>query len=436
MHEFNPIFPVNFEQALNSLIYGERILKLGNFGDPHVRKFFIDPEIMQRLQWITPAKEVKKSSINVHTVTSISFGFKTATFNKHKQQFQNKEHLAVSVRYLIKGQTKRSLNLIFDSVEKMRLFATGLQYIILKETRGLVLSTSEQFDKRYLSNIWTKYQGQEVDLEPETVRQIIQHLNIGVYPHYFDRQAQNLAGPVSDKLNHSDFLAIVSVLSEHGELKEVFEKYRESEGEEFDIAAALNPTISISGLSKFFKEEQKEHYSLAEIRDVVQVASSFLYSEHGDWRQLGQFEDNKNAVHALSRRRYKKARKQSETRVLQLHISTEAPSKLGLMGFSNIVFSKTNVVVDSSFQFRTAMNYPLSCYFVNTACYAYLKINPKTKRLEVTEEKYRVYLLKGVRCVDIELIVFVCINPRTAPLSCQKSATDQSLNKLYRWKRC
>eukprot|EP00826_Nyctotherus_ovalis_P053847 TRINITY_DN7027_c0_g2_i3.p1 TRINITY_DN7027_c0_g2~~TRINITY_DN7027_c0_g2_i3.p1 ORF type:complete len:248 (+),score=41.85 TRINITY_DN7027_c0_g2_i3:374-1117(+) len=194
---------------------------------------------MQNLQWITPAKEVKKSSINVHTVISISFGFKTATFNKHKQQFQDKEHLALSVRYLIKGQTRRSLNLIFSNVERMRLFATGLQYIILKETRGLVLSTSDQFDKRYLSNMWTKYQGQEVDLEPETVKRIIQSLNIGVYPFYFEKQAQVMASPMSDKLNHSDFLAIVSVLTEHGELKEVFEKYKESGGEEFDIAADL-----------------------------------------------------------------------------------------------------------------------------------------------------------------------------------------------------
>jgi len=140
VHEFKPIFDVNLELALNSVIYGEEGVKLGCCGKPHVRKFFIEPELMQELRWITPAKYESDSKINVHTITGIAFGFKTHLFKKHAENFKGKDDLAVSVRYQGKGGSKKSLNIVFMSPEQMKLFVTGLQYVILKECCGLVLS--------------------------------------------------------------------------------------------------------------------------------------------------------------------------------------------------------------------------------------------------------------------------------------------------------
>ena len=67
-------------------------------------------------------------------------------------------------------------------------------------------------------------------------------------------------------------------------------------------------------------------------------------------------------------------------------------------------------MLDKSHPFETNMTYPMPYYLINTSYYTYLKINPESGELEGSAENYKKYLLKGVRCIDIELIVYEWIN--------------------------
>ena len=398
---------MNLEQALNSLVFGEEALKIGCCGKPHMRKFFVDPDIMQELRWVTPAKYEQDSKISVHSMTGITFGFKTSLFKKHKENLKGKDELAISIRYIGKRGAKKHLNIVFITPEHMRLFVTGLQYIILKEGRGLVLSRSDHFDKKFLSDTWTKYQGQEVDLDSDTVHKMIHLLNVGVYPCYFEKQASIMSNPMTQRLNHSDFLAIVHNLTEHSELNSVFEKYSKTPDvkPEEDENLMFNPAVSIRRLMDFFKEVQKEPISLTECRALVQVASCFLYTEYGDLNKFAEGQKNPNAVRGLSQKKLFKIRSDSEKNIFKDQLSTETPGNLGLMGFSNLIVSRTNELLDQKSPFQTDMNYPLSYYVINTSHYTYLRLDTETKTVEVSADNYTKYLRKGVRCIDISLIV-------------------------------
>ncbi|MDR3549130.1 MAG: hypothetical protein P4M11_12875 [Candidatus Pacebacteria bacterium] len=138
--EFNRLYDVNLELALNSVIYGQEMIKLGCCGKPHVRKFFIDKDLTNELRWITPAKYREASKISVHSILGISFGFQTSLFRKHMANLAGKEELAMSIIYTGRRGAKKDLNVVFMDPEQMRRFVTGLQYIVLKESCQLVLS--------------------------------------------------------------------------------------------------------------------------------------------------------------------------------------------------------------------------------------------------------------------------------------------------------
>ncbi len=138
--DFNPIFPVNLEDALDAVFYGVRVTKLGCCGSPHIRTFFIDKDKQQELRWITPAKREEVSKIDVHDIVAIAFGFTTQLFRKHQYNLASKEELSVAVKYKGKRGVITDLNIVFLNPRQMHLFVTGLQFIIMKANCGLVLA--------------------------------------------------------------------------------------------------------------------------------------------------------------------------------------------------------------------------------------------------------------------------------------------------------
>jgi hypothetical protein len=100
---------------------------------------------MNELRWITPAKTAEVSRISVHKIESILFGFKTYRFKKHMEEFKGKEEMACTIKYLGKADVLTKLNVVFNSVNEMQLFITGLQYVTLKEKFHLVLATQYAF---------------------------------------------------------------------------------------------------------------------------------------------------------------------------------------------------------------------------------------------------------------------------------------------------
>lgn len=415
VYEFDSSFEISLEQGLNSVIYGEEAIKLCNWGKPHIRKFFVEPEDMKYLQWISPAKAPSRSRIDITTVVSISFGFKTPLFLKHKELLKGKDELAVAISYQTKDKDPKSLNLIFLNPERMQLFVTGLQYLILKQGRGLVLSQTSTRDKRFLGELWERNKSEGTEPDVESVRRMVRELNVGVYPLYFERMAKSLANSEDSKIAKSDFIALVKNLTEHTELVGVLRKYSKNPSEEL----TANTAISLEGLKKFFADVQKEFVSLDECRSLVQVATCFLYSELGNLGELEGEAENPNALRSLSAGKFEKARRESEVNVCKRQVSVETAQEMTLMDFSKMILSRTNVVVNDSSPFEPDMDYPLPYYLINTSNYTYLKLNKETNELEVSAENYKKYLLRGVRCIDIELLVHSLVTHRKETTECQ-----------------
>ncbi|MDR3549131.1 MAG: phosphatidylinositol-specific phospholipase C domain-containing protein [Candidatus Pacebacteria bacterium] len=256
-----------------------------------------------------------------------------------------------------------------------------------------------------MQHVWRKYQGQEIDLEYSVVAKMIRELNIGVYPYYFDLKCQEADFMHNNKLNCTDYSEIVQKLVEHmNELTDLFSRYSQEDAEGADADSYKQPSIPAKRLAEFFREEQHEVLTDEECEAALQVASSFLYTEYGDMAKLEEGQKSPNALRGLSQKEFRRIRRESEGAVLRQSLSTERSSGLSMMGFSTLLFSRTNEVLDKM-PFQTDMNYPLSYYWINTSHFTYLSISPETGCLEVSAKNYSKYLLKGVRCVDISLIV-------------------------------
>eukprot|EP00826_Nyctotherus_ovalis_P066211 TRINITY_DN9769_c0_g1_i10.p1 TRINITY_DN9769_c0_g1~~TRINITY_DN9769_c0_g1_i10.p1 ORF type:complete len:361 (-),score=108.09 TRINITY_DN9769_c0_g1_i10:42-1124(-) len=345
----------------------------------------MEPEDMKYLQWISPAKAPSRSRIDITTVVSISFGFKTPLFQKHKELLKGKDELAVAINYQTKDKDPKSLNLIFLNPERMQLFITGLQYLIIKQVCGLILSQTSTRDKSFLNELWEKNKAEAVKLDVESVRGMVRELNVGVYPLYFERLAKSLANPENSKLTKADFIALVKNLTEHTELIKVLRRYSKNPSEEL----TANTVISVEGLRKFFTEVQKEPITLDECRSLIQVATCFFYSELGDLAALEGEKEDPNALRSLSAGKFEKTRRESEVSVCKKQVSVETAQEMTLMDFSKMILSRTNTVVNDSNPFETDMDYPLPYYLINTSNYTYLKLNKETNELEVSVENYK-----------------------------------------------
>lgn len=142
--EFEPLFPVDFDDALDAVIYGTDMVKLGNWGEPHTRRFFLDKETLQELTWVTPAKADTKSRIKLKSIKSFQFGYKGKLFEKQGQQLGKVENLAFTINYLNDKEAETILSVVFKNRPQLFNFVSGLQYLVMCEKSGLIL-TSQYF---------------------------------------------------------------------------------------------------------------------------------------------------------------------------------------------------------------------------------------------------------------------------------------------------
>ena len=108
--------------------------------------FFLDKDTMLDLVWITPAKVGQKSRIALKSVTGFVFGYKSKLFVKHAKFLGAKENQAVSIKYVNEGGSEASLDLVFESVQDKELFISAIQYLVMREKCGFILSTQYDFE--------------------------------------------------------------------------------------------------------------------------------------------------------------------------------------------------------------------------------------------------------------------------------------------------
>lgn len=132
-----PLFPIPFEDGVDSVIYGREILKLGNWGEPHLRRFFLDRQTMQDLVWISPVKNNAQSRIKLSTIKSFAFGYKEKLFQKQGPIIGDKGDLALTITFTNEKGNDSILSVVFKNKRELQAFSNGLQYFVMCEKFGL-----------------------------------------------------------------------------------------------------------------------------------------------------------------------------------------------------------------------------------------------------------------------------------------------------------
>lgn len=135
--EEEPLFPSEIEDGIDAVIYGRLMLKLGKWGTPHFRRFFLEKDKMEELAWISPAKGKLESRIKLSSIKRFSFGFKEKLFQKHAPQLGGKEGLALTITFANEKGFDCILSVVFKNTVDLHSFANGLQYFVICEKFGL-----------------------------------------------------------------------------------------------------------------------------------------------------------------------------------------------------------------------------------------------------------------------------------------------------------
>jgi hypothetical protein len=182
------------------------------------------------------------------------------------------------------------------------------------------------------------------------------------------------------------------------ELRILFERYK------IDQKALLEPSITPERLRKFYLDEQNERHGLDSCGMVVIMASSFVNSEYGNLKKLIVESPNVDAIEDITMDEYFAIALLSERKLVNSSYSIITPKGINIRGFSNMILSKSNYVSIDRIS-KTRLVNPLSHYYINTSHYTYLSFDPYTFSFNLSAKNYSTYLLQGVRCVDISLIV-------------------------------
>jgi hypothetical protein len=222
-----------------------------------------------------------------------------------------------------------------------------------------------------------------------------------MYHCYFDKLFKQIDTAKTGEFELKDFVKLVQTYLEHNEeFEKLYEKYCENR------TLTDNPIITQTQLQNLFKEEQKEEISANSCSMLIQVASSFLYTEYGDLKKLTAANQEENAILDITATESQKIIAISEKKALKDNKSVECARGLNIRGLSNMLLSKTNVFATEK-AVTHSLNNPFPHYIINTSVYTYLSYNQTEHRFEANAKNYGKYLLKGVRCVDISLIVFL-----------------------------
>lgn len=267
---------------------------------------------------------------------------------------------------------------------------------------------------KYLTLIWLKaMQAKTAYANMSKIWELIQEVNVPIYKYYFEKLFAKLDTTNRGEIDLASFHKLVSLCREHNdELGELFEKYRlrettKDKKKEVKKEEEINPNpvISCEQLIYLLKENQKISLTYRGALSLIQIASSFLYSEYGTLKDFPGRCQNPNAIIDYSNNEIPKIVKRSEAKVFKQTRSTQLPKGLTLMGLSNYFFAKGNDVFNEK-AYLEDLTHTLSHYFINTSRFTYLRIDKSNNSFEFSAKNYSKYLLKGVRCIDISLIVF------------------------------
>lgn len=259
---------------------------------------------------------------------------------------------------------------------------------------------------KYLELIWLRVFKDKTGSAPmDKVWEMVQEANVPIYYCYFEKLFKEIDVDNKKTFEYKDFKKLVTLALEHKEeLGKLFEKYcADTSLAKRDEEDSL---IKQAELNKFMKEVQKEQLSYHSCDIIIQVVSSFLFTEYGNLKKLTEKVPNINAFQDISATETRDVAAASEKKALDTTNSYECARGLNLMGFSNMIFAKSNCAFSDKTYTPNLQN-PLGYYLINTSYYTYFKIDPETHLIEATAKNYSKYLLKGVRCVDIGLIVYL-----------------------------
>jgi hypothetical protein len=238
------------------------------------------------------------------------------------------------------------------------------------------------------------------------VWEMIQEANVPIYYCYFENLFVSLDTSHRKTMDLKDFHKLVTIILEHKEeLGAIFENYcvKKKPGEESNEDALIN----FDQLQNLLRDVQGDIVSKDSVKIIAEVANSFIYSEYGNIKKLAADSPNPNAFLDISATETQRVSQASENKVVFNRQSMDLMKGINLLGLSKMMFSKSNCAISFKANNTIKRENPLYHYLINTSHYTYLMYDPDALSVEATAKNYSKYLQKGIRCVDISLIVTI-----------------------------
>ena len=406
---------IDIEEAMNYIIYGQTILKLGNRGDPHYRRFYLNESDPCILQWITPAKTAEKSQLRLKDIYKITFGISTKQFMKFKKKFTPWEDVCLSLHYK-KGLRKvdSNLNLKFYDQKQFKMWLTGIQYFIVKAQSPFAFSL---VDGGFIEHRW-KIADVNCNnlLKLGELKNMLWKLNVPISERYIEQQFRHyfsLGVGNIDKLEALDisyFKELLKNATEKDALIPIFNKYKSPDTQ----------LISHLKLQEFFKKEQKENITMNEVNNLIGSYGSYLYCDYlsiellilqnKNTEYMNEFTDEaedpiREPIDVSDPQTFFERREKSLKTALQSVNSMDKPKGLNLAGFTRMISSFNNALCDPKYELvHQDMDLPFPNYYIHSSFKTFMKFGEEGEPA-ISSVLYKKALLMGCRYLEIDLIV-------------------------------
>jgi hypothetical protein len=344
----------DIERGISMHIYGTSIRKWTRFGKSHSRKFYLDPNDLKSLHWISPDKDQYSSEFKLADIKVIIFGGKSKFFTNQKSQANSDRHI-LTISYKTGPSECTSLNLEFASRVDLMDWTIGLEYFTIRCNRSF---SKNLMDEDSLRELW-KSKGKGV----KDIRQLLEVLNIHTTDDILIHHGNKVDKAKEKRISLDEFKTLVGTIVHNECISDVIRKYRD-----------LGSYISVRALQKFFEEVQFEkrdirscindiiaysNYTLADFEDISKVHKTHSVCLVED---ISKHHDRVEVLH----------KKYNE--VIENTISIERPKGLNTAAFSKLIAAPNNCVMPVV-RPKFDDGQSISEYICRSVAYPYLDFN-------------------------------------------------------------
>ncbi|EGC39488.1 hypothetical protein DICPUDRAFT_96532 [Dictyostelium purpureum] len=307
---------------------GLPILKISSKGKSQKKKLIFDLEKNQIICG-------KKKKVNFSEIDEIRVGHKTNIFNQFVSRSKDEESKKTSFSILFSGNLRKSMDFICASIEERRIIVSALYHIVQD-------SKSVNNEYNFVKKEWDSIGKDTIDFS--TLKKVLARLNFSTSDVVLQGLMKFTDTNCDYHLDFSEFSNLLKLLRSHPELKPVFFKY----------AQGRTDIIPIHGMIQFFKEEQKEEWTIEMCKNLIEK----YHHERLDYISFENFEEY-------------------------------------LTGDQNLaIYPRCNGVYQDTTR-------PLTHYFINSSHNTYLS-GHQLKGLS-TSEMYTYQLRQGCKCVELDV---------------------------------